>query len=236
MFSSSNFTLHYCSVFGCHLFWLWTSVHTQTRFSTYSVPRYRLHRSARQPDTDFVLRCTLLFRWCPWALWPQSLGVAGQDPTFSPSVPINIFVADGGAEFSSKEDIHVKRRFAVYVERISLRVVTVGVSSPQGWRCSWLQWPQDPPGPSPWQCQTPRWDRLSACQLQGQRRLIVWSDLFWWNLCRVPLLSLCLWLRASLLLFSLIESFHWCLWQNKVPLGKERASKGDWERETKNNS
>lgn len=224
MFSSSNFTLHYYTVFGCHLFWLWTSVHTQTRFSTHSVPRYRLHRS----DGSQILTLCLDALCCfGGVLGPcgQSLGVAGQDPTFSPNVPINIFVADGGAEFSSKEDIHVKRRFVVYVERISLRVVvTVGVSSPQGWRCSWLQWPQDPPGPSPWQCQTPRWDRLSACQLQGQRRLIVWSDLFWWNLCRVPLLSLCLWLRSSLLLFSLIESFHWCLWQNKVPLGKERAS------------
>lgn len=57
-------------------------------------------------------------------------------------------MADGGAEFSSKEDIHVKRRFAVYVERISLRVVvTVGVSSPQGWRCSWLHMTSGPPRP-----------------------------------------------------------------------------------------
>lgn len=30
-----------------------------------------------------------------------------------------------------------------------------------------------PPGPPPRQCQTHRWDRLSACQLQGRSRLIV---------------------------------------------------------------
>lgn len=32
----------------------------------------------------------------------------------------------------------------------------------------------------------------------------------------------CLRLPFSPLPYSLIESFHWCLWQNKVPLGKKR--------------
>lgn len=46
----------------------------------------------------------------------------------------------------------------------------------------------------------------------------------------------CLRLPFSPLPCSLIESFHWCLWQNKVPLGKERERVRDWERETKNSS
>lgn len=73
----------------------------------------------------------------------------------------------------------------------------------------------------------PRWDTLSGCQLRGQRRLIVWSDLFWWNLWRAPSHT-CLWLPFSRLPCSLIESFHWWLWQKPSPVGKgiERGREG----------
>lgn len=87
--------------------------------------------------------------------------------------------------------------------------------------------------PPPQQCQTPRWDRLSACQLQGQGRLITWSDLFWWESLEDVSSLTCLWL----FLFSCAAQFKLptgAFWRNKVLLGKDEMRQ--WKRGTKNNS
>lgn len=120
-------------------------------------------------------------------------------------------------------------------DRISLSclVVTVGVRGPQGWRCSWLQWPQDPQAPVPTVPDTQMGQTVSLSASGAEKaNSLIWSHLME-SLEGASSLTR-LWLLFYPLPCSLIESFHWCLWQNQVPLGKESA--GDWERETKNNS
>ena len=114
-----------------------------------------------------------------------------------------------------------------------------GVSSGGGAAgCNDLRTPQAPSQAVP-DAQMGQTANLSASRAEEANSLI-WSLLMESLEGASPLT--CLWLPFSPLPRFLIESFHWCLWQNKVPLGKERERErereGDsargWERETKN--
>lgn len=77
-----------------------------------------------------------------------------------------------------------------------------------------------PRAPPPRQCQTHRWDRLSACRFRGRSGLIAWSDPFWWSLRRMHRLTL----FSCLLSCSGIQSSHWCVRRNRV-----LSEWGEWE-------
>lgn len=145
---------------------------------------------------------------------------------------------DSDAELRGKDGIRVERRFVVYGElgeRIFPCCCRCWCHGSPGVEVQLVAVTSGPPRPPPRQCQTPRWDRLSACQLHGQRRLIVWSDLFWWNLWRALLLSLAS--LTAFLLPPLLPNWKFPLvpLTKQSPDGGKRESVRGWERETKNN-
>lgn len=138
-----------CLWFSLVVFWLWTTTHTD--FHSYSAPCNWVLVRARLPDSE--LKCTSLSWWCwyPGSLWPQWLPVLVRTP-LSPGCPC-LRASARQWRRAERQRWHPCWKQICCMEdseRISLSlVVTVGARGPQGWRCSWLQWPQDPPGPRP---------------------------------------------------------------------------------------
>lgn len=86
--------------------------------------------------------------------------------------------SDSAGELSSVCGIHLKPQY------ILLWLIVCKVGGPQGGGAAGHIDRRTPLSFPPLrQGQTPRWDRLSSCQLQGLWSLMAWSDLFWRNLC-----------------------------------------------------
>lgn len=119
---------------------------------------------------------TVLVVLMSWGLVAAVPHGAGPKPVFSPDVLVYTLAPDSDAEPRGKDGIHVEGRFVVYggiCEDISLCCCRCWCHGSSGVEVQLVSVTSGPPRPPPRQCQTPRWDRLSACQLQGQRRLIV---------------------------------------------------------------
>lgn len=148
----------------------------------------------------------MLLSWRPVDVKSQG---ACLDLAYPLSVLVYTLAPDNDAEQCTKDGIHVERRSVVYGElwkEISPCCCYCWFQRSPGVEVQLVAVTSGPPQPPLWQCHMHRWDRLSACQLQGPRRLIVWSDLFWWNLWRAPLLSVTSESSSLTSVCSLIES------------------------------